>query len=137
MQYVLQLNHPFFSLSNLDDMKIIINHIEPLKLAFKDVLVFSNAPIQTKRKECLSALVYFASCHSERTPALLRDLVRIPKSTPSTMRGLKHLEIQYQLLSCYKWLGQRFPETFCYLSEANEAQAAIREMIMACLETRK
>jgi hypothetical protein len=137
MQYLLQMKYPFFCLSNLEDMKTIVNVIEPLNLAFNDVLVFANAPISIKKKGNLPVLVYFATCHAQRKPVQLNDLIRIPESAPVTPRGLKLLESHYQILSCYKWLGQRFPETFCYLSEAREAQSMIRDMMVTCLEARK
>lgn len=122
-------NYFLCDLSNQIDLAYELREVN---LEMQDMFRFTLAPVDLKKPGLVFAFVQFAKCFSEEVEVTLDALREYTGHIPrmaKTPHQLEKLEMNYELVTLYLWLGMRFPETFVDRDGAYHLQDSIEECI--------
>lgn len=99
-----------------------------VKLPFRTLFTFLQAPVSTRDDLCRAALVGYAERYS--LGMKVHHGVWFPKTLPKNEEELALRETFHAVLDLYIWLARHFPDEFPWLEEARDLSKMLEEHIL-------
>jgi len=93
-----------YQLCDLDDLKLIADLTQPLKMPLRDQYQFVTSPVNARRERMTNALWIMAKSHCDKRPLFVSELVELPKEAPKIAAELRELEYTHRIIMNYIWL---------------------------------
>jgi ATP-dependent RNA helicase SUPV3L1/SUV3 len=106
--------------------------IDHLPIKIKAKYLFCLSPIDEKEPLSVHCFVTFARCFSSNEPVsvnALKKLLGYPLTMPCKIDEIRHLEVVYDVLELYLWLGTRFAEIFPHAEEIKQMRKDLGKLI--------
>ena len=118
-----------FFVNNTDEFIQAAAALSVHDLTLRDAFAFAQAPVNQRSPLATAMLAKYARTFARGEPVAVDVFLKAREGGPRSDADLKDVEEKHKILDAYTWLGQRFPESFVQLRQAEELRARCVEQI--------